>query len=348
MRKKIIILSIFLVLCLCFVKMRTKYKIMEKKIIRHKEKKRTIEKDIPKAKSREKSHEAGRNDVSDWSAWMKAMEEKYLQRKERIKAICKKNRIKGPKYFPVGNLLVDVYHNIAFCPVQKTGTTTMFEIFNKLLPPKKRLKTTKAIPLRQNARNFFQAPIMKVMNKNRPSSNWPLWEMVPYDYNLDDISNFLKDKISLSFTFVRHPFERLVSAYKDKVIENSEKHITRSLKDQSFKSFVQLVIQEYKTSLMNVHWRPIYQKCRHCDISYDVVGHTSTMEEDLRYIILKSNLEKILPLKDTLAVHAHQTHHNNDVTLKYISKLSTKEINTLYQIYKNDFDLFHFSHKMIR
>ena len=97
---------------------------------------------------------------------------------------------------------------------------------------------------------------------------------------------------------------------------------------------------------MNGHWYPIHRICKHCHISYDVIGQMDTMNEDLRYIILKSNLQKVLKLEDVLAIHVRSTSHTHNETLEYFAKLSTKDVKTLYDIYKDDFDLFNFSPKV--
>ena len=350
-------------LCLYFVKMRKEHGIIWKTFTRHMEKKPNVVKAILNVRHNEEIHKAGITHVNEWTVWMGVMDEKYLRRRERIKEVCKNNGIKDTKVFSVGGMLVDVRNKIAVCPVGKIGSSTMFKIFNKLLSPKL-LRKYKNEYQNEYIRHILQAPITKIKT-NTPAigtNDYRMRRNFPYDYDLDELSTFLKNKISLSFTFVRHPFERLVSAYKDKVLRNKGSYFWESdnhwkkytykhyqqwyRNDHSFPSFVQLVSEEYNASEMNGHWFPIHRTCKHCHISYDVIGHLDTMSEDLRYIILKSNLQKVLKLEDVLAVHERSTMHTHDETLAYFAKLSTKDVKTLYEIYKNDFDLFNFSPKV--
>lgn len=72
------------------------------------------------------------------------------------------------------------------------------------------------------------------------------------------INNFLTSNQILSFSFVRHPFERLASAYKDKFSENTKEFnrkyypslYSRWFKgERSFSSFVDLVLYQYFTTI---------------------------------------------------------------------------------------------------
>ena len=82
------------------------------------------------------------------------------------------------------------------------------------------------------------------------------------------------------------------------------------LKYTNFSAFVNDVIKEYVHSdcykhynrpcfRVNTHWRPFNGRCLYCDIPYHVIGRMETFEEDARYILLKNNLTRIIPLKET-------------------------------------------------
>jgi hypothetical protein len=80
------------------------------------------------------------------------------------------------------------------------------------------------------------------------------------------------------------------------------------MKDNSFSSFVNHVLKEYKESdcyksynlpcsTIDGHWMPFNARCSYCDIPYNVIGRIETLEEDVQYILLKQKLTDIIPLK---------------------------------------------------
>ena len=113
-------------------------------------------------------------------------------------------------------------------------------------------------------------------------------------------NNYIEKHHITTFSFVRHPFERLVSAYKDK----------RNVKGKNltFLEFVQQVLEErdifqifpndrISFHRLSMHWKPYSEHCHFCQIPYKVVGRTETFAEDVKYIILKNHLKKVLPVE---------------------------------------------------
>ena len=154
----------------------------------------------------------------------------------------------------------------------------------------------------------------------------------------------------LSFSFVRHPFERLVSSYNDKVLGNNGAYFRKTFPsvangwyrdNHSFPSFVDLILNKYKNvKISNVHWNPISDHCDYCDIEYDVIGRMETFSEDVKYIFLKKNLEKDLPLNQAISSKNSAKSKTEEITNEYFNQLSKQQIDELYEFYRMDFELF--------
>lgn len=175
--------------------------------------------------------------------------------------------------------------------------------------------------------------------------------------------------------FVRHPFERLASAYQDKIapsLNRSESvytEIRRSIcrtfvssynsEDQSrilleqqknskekvdfcsgktphFEHFVQTIVRG--AFLNDVHWKPFSSLCQVCRIKYNFIGRYETIDEDLR------RLRSLFP--DQLARFESKNFFSSGKTRDeyrtLFSQLRNKEICTLKFIYRDDFFLFNY------
>ena len=118
---------------------------------------------------------------------------------------------------------------------------------------------------------------------------------------------------SVSFTFVRHLFERLVSVYQDKFETGSKKNWIYTmyaadildipeassnkteaylrmiykkvvnLPRPSFPEFVAYLLR-IPVEQFNDHWRPYWLHCHVCEQEFDVVGKFETIQEDTIHI----------------------------------------------------------------
>ena len=172
----------------------------------------------------------------------------------------------------------------------------------------------------------------------------------------DDWREYLKENQMLSFSFVRHPFERLVSAYNDKVLSNEGEFFRRKFlpaltkewyqKNHSFPSFVDFILNGYKSlKVSDVHWNPYSGNCNYCSVQFDVIGRMETFNEDVKYIFLKNNIKKDLPLAQATADKNSAKSITVTTTKEYFKQLSKEKINDLYQFYHMDFELFGYDTK---
>ena len=160
------------------------------------------------------------------------------------------------------------------------------------------------------------------------------------------------------FIFVRHPFERLVSAYQDKfagsnkifqvavgkeIIKKYRKQPTQlSLQnghDVTFPEFVSYVIDEWKQcqTQLDVHWRPIIDLCHPCAMEYDFIGKFETLNQDVDYLLQTLNESNLSGL---FALSRPGTKTKTWET--FMDTISHQQLCDLYCVFGEDFRLFRY------
>ena len=155
--------------------------------------------------------------------------------------------------------------------------------------------------------------------------------------------------------FVREPFERLLSAYKDKylhpragdkdpfitvfgrkIIRNFRQNATQEALQRGygvkFPEFIEYIIN--RGAEEDWHWANYEDVCGFCDIKYDYVGHYETLMEDAKYVLERANLTR---LKFPSPVRASRT--KNELTNFYAS-LPKLWIKRLGDVYESSFKIF--------
>lgn len=166
------------------------------------------------------------------------------------------------------------------------------------------------------------------------------------------------------FLFVRHPFERFLSAYLDKFVKvnlqairfyrpqygrdiitdyrpgASIESLVRA-HDVAFPEFAQYVIDSRVAGdWLDDHWRPIEDLCFPCTINFDVIGKYESLVEDVWYVMEKTRLGHQFRFPSSSGMNKSQL-----LLDKYMSLLSSDQIMQLFQVYKNDFKLFEYQYK---
>jgi len=165
---------------------------------------------------------------------------------------------------------------------------------------------------------------------------------------------------SLVFTFVRHPFERLVSAYRDKFelarkysyvysqyvtkilnIDNKQARVSHGLNSRrpTFKEFVNYLIKE-DVHKYNDHWIPYWLHCHLCQMEYDIIGKMDTWDQDVNLI---TDVTGLSTTNVTLTWTRRRSNSSSQIALDYFSQLNKHSVKQLYQIYKIDFEMFEYS-----
>lgn len=166
----------------------------------------------------------------------------------------------------------------------------------------------------------------------------------------------------MKFMFIRHPFERLLSAYRNKFSQNSSssdyfrsrygRHIIREYRinasedslmrghDVTFREFVQYIIdpRTIARSVFNEHWRPMVDLCLPCTIQYNIIGKYESLMDDAWLVLEKARLSHMVSFP-----RSERPSSTNSLVEEYTSQLTKEELLHLYHIYEMDFRLFDYN-----
>ncbi|KAG7203788.1 hypothetical protein KM043_013809 [Ampulex compressa] len=244
---------------------------------------------------------------------------------------------------------IDRLHNISYCPIYKASTTTW--IYNLCL----------LMNVSEETLNSGKEQISTIARRVLPEMEFP------------DADQALRATKKL--LVVRHPFERLLSAYRDK-LENSvagrehgtlhfyrkygakivrkyrEENFTRPGPDReirrergpppagiepTFREFVHYLIHTDLGSYGDDHWMPYYLYCTPCVLSYDIIAKVETLERDQMYAIEE------LGLQGRIKPRWRHANGRSDASKIYFGQLTVDLVRRLYKKFQLDFELFDYS-----
>ncbi|XP_052888569.1 carbohydrate sulfotransferase 11-like [Anopheles moucheti] len=219
--------------------------------------------------------------------------------------------------------------SLLYCLVFKSGTTTWFYNINRWA-------------------GFSDDKILDEQTDN--------FMLARQNYHWEKPSVLLNSmKNTYSFIVVRDPFERLISAYEERLLgqlhpyfKNLSHQIYKRYHNDgneygipSFQDFVRYVVdQERNNQPSDLHWRPINDLCTPCLARYDSIIKMETFGQDLAYLSNRTQLHQKIK-----SVHMNHSRRDSLSRLmeKYFSQLTKKQYEDLYEIYRIDFELFQYS-----
>ena len=144
--------------------------------------------------------------------WLKEKEKEYQKLNERIQSVCLKNKLNTQLPVALKDFMVEKKHKIAYCRNAKAGTSTWMRHFNALLDPKHQKKIS-YIRLEDKivAKKEKKGDLHNVMPQR-----FSVHKQIGMKFDFESLKKYFNDNEYLTFSFVRHPFDRIVSAYKDK------------------------------------------------------------------------------------------------------------------------------------
>ena len=164
---------------------------------------------------------------------------------------------------------------------------------------------------------------------------------------------------------MRHPFERLVSAYRDKI--ETLKGFFQPIQEQehvkniTFETFVNYIIHEHEKRhsdplftdigtnarlrlkghlYLNPHWAQYSTLCHPCHIDYDYIVKFETMREDAAYLLSKFGPRHECPEEANPELFVRSKPSSLRLYEKFLAKLTITQLKKLREIFSIDFKLF--------
>ncbi|GFV69665.1 carbohydrate sulfotransferase 11 [Trichonephila clavipes] len=273
-------------------------------------------------------------------------EAEYESRVQRVRDVCDKDeivamrriwRVATNRRFGKENycktklcpVIVDEQKVLFFCFIPKVASTSIKKFFLNISD----------IPLNDTTRNNITALHL--------AANDALRRISPMYFPTTTVNRFFK------IMFVRHPFDRLVSAFRSKAEPPREEvpyfydrywiPIMKKLRPEgspldriSFPEFVWYLTHTTERDY-DEHWAPYWSRCDPCLVDYNFIGKLETAQHDFPYAFGKVEIKS----GPEWWSYVHPTQHS--VALKYFSTVPEEEIRRLYAIYRLDFELFGYS-----
>lgn len=258
-------------------------------------------------------------------------------RKNTLDFVCLKNSLNKPRSkldSDVANqLFVEHKHKFIYCEVPKVGCSnwkrTIFVLQSDL--------NVKADEIRHV--DIHRTTLIKRLVSYPPA------------LQKEFLSNYTK------VMFTRHPLERLVSAYRDKLLHSEPYYSTtianeiramfrknpNSSEKVSFQEFVNFIMAKPPQNL-DIHWKPMFLLCDPCNIHYDILGKYETLGLDSEHVL------KAIGAPESLQYPSQKTYSSekrtdSDITLEYLRQLTSQQIEKIKKLYEMDFLLFNYTVK---
>ncbi len=208
-----------------------------------------------------------------------------------IRDACTRRSSEGDHHIEKTRFIVDTKHKLLYAMVNKAGSRTVTDFMQELndVPPRLRTYRTRQL-------NFLQQLFYTTLTPKEVISEYG-------DYRI--------------FTVVRHPLQRLVSAYFDFIVDKAWNAFVKSRKDTShsrsqwfnktmhvsaFSRFARTKCRSMSKSqnfnAINMHWREYIVDLQPCRVKYDYVFKVETFSSDIRELLNALN-------KDSSVSHEH-------------------------------------------
>ncbi|XP_042142076.1 carbohydrate sulfotransferase 14-like [Ixodes scapularis] len=148
--------------------------------------------------------------------------------------------------------------------------------------------------------------------------------------------------------FVRHPFERLVSAYVDKVLGpratnayfydrywNDVPGVRATGRNLTFPEFIDYILNQ-TVNQMDSHWTPYYVTCQPCTVKYKVIGKLETASRDFALFLRELGARQ----EDIPHENESGGHGLRKSAREFFKELIFDQVMRLYERFFFDFEMF--------
>ncbi|XP_068444597.1 carbohydrate sulfotransferase 12-like [Clinocottus analis] len=284
-------------------------------------------------------------------------------RKQRIRDMCSgKDAVEFPgrtrafEQIPnreLDHLIVDDTHQIIYCYVPKVACTNwkrvMVVLSQSLISPSsgKPYTDPEAVP-----------PDV-VHNSSLHLTFAKFWR---HYGSLSRHLMALKLQHYTKFLFVRDPFVRLISAFRNKFGRPNEDfykqfgsvmlqrygNVSGSLPETaaeafaagvkpSFQQFVTYLLdpETERESIFNEHWRQVYRLCHPCQVKYDFIGRLETLETDAEHLLKLLEVDHLLRFPSGARNRTAASWERD-----WFAQIPVTMRRELYKLYEPDFEMF--------
>ena len=232
------------------------------------------------------------------------------KRKQLVRRFCEKrglDRSLKKTDLSSNKLYVDDKHKFIYCHMPRTASTTWLKVL---------------LPLNGNIRKDVHQE-----SHQRTLASYTTAQA------LFRLRNYFK------FVFVREPFQRLLSAYK--TTNYYKKKALGGRSHISFPEFVRYFTSNFETYRFarssKLTWKTIASECAPCHVDYNFIGRYRTLGRDANFVLKKLGVDK-----RTKFPSWKPTNTSSEITY-YYNQLSTEQQKAIYEIMKDDYEMFGYS-----
>lgn len=311
----------------------------------------------------EQRQQETREDEEKESSRTTADNREQEDRKQRIMGVCSgKDAVEFPgstrpfEQIPnreLDHLIVDDTHQIIYCYVPKVACTNwkrvMVVLSQSLISPSsgKPYTDPEAVP-----------PDL-VHNSSIHLTFAKFWR---HYGSLSRHLMALKLQHYTKFLFVRDPFVRLISAFRNKFGKPNEDfykqfgsvmlrryaNVSGSLPETAAEAFaagIKPTFQQFITylldpetereSIFNEHWRQVYRLCHPCQVKYDFIGRLESLETDAEHLLKLLEVDHLLHFPSGARNRTAASWERD-----WFAQIPIAMRRELYKLYEPDFELF--------